>query len=845
MTPFQAKAASSRQSPPSGSSGAPSEKGEKGAASAPRARGRRRAKWKLKFHHQALPPEYLDHYEAAMAQEAKAAAAAAAEAATSPPVPSLIRIEKAAPADAGTSKGSPAGGKTASNKGGRRVPNFIQDLQLKETHSSQHQKTSPAQCAKPESAEGRAKQQEDCGIGPRLLVKGFPMSETTVSSSVKSSPELAAQHAEKRSSVIIASGLAGNRPEAGGSSSLRDLPYMGEMTLDCKPRRGRKPKKADICHLIYKNYGNVFSPSNSFETINPRSSDSGTAASSPTPSSPSSTASSLSPSSSSGAGKIELGHRGFSATDSLLAKRLTQSQDPKRSASHSQDRSLQDEPLNLCIRDLKRINVSGPFFPIKTEPIDGADDKRESPSKKRGEESDPGASGTTTISLANAANFPGVAAPVAGNYIYWPNAGVFVHPMALQSHLLYCQKMGAAAAVAAATASSLPLISPNILPDKPKQREGDFMTTVEALPVTSLSLPGTSSLECAEIAQTPAFGRGVTIRPAEVARVPSSSDEVPAASSSGRKRIVHSTSLATKRKRSAIFIPPTAENPTEVSICKFKFTGGAKPSLEEKKMLSVDAGGNFRYYSGTGDKSMRGYEFFPREQTLQPQYMGSSIGSLISAKPPTPSSVCPSSTPSAVTSSSSSPSLTTVNVQHFSNDPTSPLISSFVPDSPVARGDQPNITHRSGRDSLAFHRQGDAIPVVAGGSGESGGAGGDGGGQNDRKGSSSSSGPRRKRRTRKSLVREKLEQTFREKGFLIQTQQLESAEGATYCKFRQLRKFTRYLFRSWKDYLPGNIKEISSSTMIPAGGRPESGDQPCIQPAIDVSGGTAPCPPHE
>lgn len=69
----------------------------------------------------------------------------------------------------------------------------------------------------------------------------------------------------------------------------------------------------------------------------------------------------------------------------------------------------------------------------------------------------------------------------------------------------------------------------------------------------------------------------------------------------------------------------------------------------------------------------------------------------------------------------------------------------------------------------------------------------------------------RKRKTRKSLQREKLEQTFKEKGFLIQTQQLESAEGATYCKFRQLRKFTRYLFRSWKDYLPGSVRELQEN----------------------------------
>jgi hypothetical protein len=37
----------------------------------------------------------------------------------------------------------------------------------------------------------------------------------------------------------------------------------------------------------------------------------------------------------------------------------------------------------------------------------------------------------------------------------------------------------------------------------------------------------------------------------------------------------------------------------QVSICKFKFTGGAKPTLEEKKMLSVDAVGNFRYFTGS------------------------------------------------------------------------------------------------------------------------------------------------------------------------------------------------------------------------------------------------------
>jgi len=175
---------------------------------------------------------------------------------------------------------------------------------------------------------------------------------------------------------------------------------------------------------------------------------------------------------------------------------------------------------------------------------------------------------------------------------------------------------------------------------------------------------------------------------------------------------------------------PTENNnnpATEVSICKFKFTGGAKPSLQEKKSLSVDSGGNFRYYSGTGDKSMRGYEFFPREALQQP---AGQTG-------------------------------TTSAAGAFLN----------------AAGERIQTPATCQRTNPSGHQD-------------------DG---------------RRKRKTRKSLQREKLEQTFKEKGFLIQTQQLESAEGATYCKFRQLRKFTRYLFRSWKDYLPGNVRELSGN----------------------------------
>lgn len=73
-------------------------------------------------------------------------------------------------------------------------------------------------------------------------------------------------------------------------------------------------------------------------------------------------------------------------------------------------------------------------------------------------------------------------------------------------------------------------------------------------------------------------------------------------------------------------------------------------------------------------------------------------------------------------------------------------------------------------------------------------------------------GKRLRRRSRKALVREKLEATFREQGFLIKTQQVSSAEGAVYCKFRQLKKFTRYLYKSWKDHLPKELDEIAKTS---------------------------------
>lgn len=112
-----------------------------------------------------------------------------------------------------------------------------------------------------------------------------------------------------------------------------DLPYMGEMTLDnSKPRRGRKPKKADICHLIYKNYGTVLP---------------GTPVTKEVP------------------GKV---HEQLvcktkvqnKIISSLLERRLMLESSSSSNKDALGSRILEQcpsEPLNLCIRDLDHINI--------------------------------------------------------------------------------------------------------------------------------------------------------------------------------------------------------------------------------------------------------------------------------------------------------------------------------------------------------------------------------------------------------------------------------------------------------------------------------------------------------
>ncbi|XP_017764772.1 PREDICTED: uncharacterized protein LOC108553988 isoform X3 [Eufriesea mexicana] len=513
-------------------------------------RGRRKSRWKLKFHHQALPPEYLDHYEASLAQEALNSS------------PTRL-TEPTIPSPAPTSSTS--------------TPSPIADVHgwLQRIAAMQQElcpQISSAQCSTINSSQPS---------GSRRSVITSTSSHT-----------LNTGHHSHNQQQQLQSQASGRPP-----MKYSDLPYMGEITLDnSKPRRGRKPKKADICHLIYKNYGTILpgTPGHEERRLSPRD-------------------------------KLECRERisppmPFRRTtvqnriSSLLEKRLTQ--ESRRTFGMMENSREQDEPLNLCIRDLNQLKIRllrkhGNVYESGQVKSETSSDGEEVecigttfPSEPGYRPLDPlGRSSSNNVNHNN-----NIIDPMLGanpGFVYWPNAGVFIHPMALQSQLLYYQKMAQG-----------DKCYPRSLDQPPKEQK--------IVPKSIYSMMETKS---PPLVPPPVQPAPQTI-PVPPPVSPRPKRNAPVGQAQGQP---------TKRKRSAIFIPPMPtennNNPaTEVSICKFKFTGGAKPSLQEKKSLSVDSGGNFRYYSGTGDKSMRGYEFFPREALQQSAgQSGSSTGAFLNA----------------------------------------------------------------------------------------------------------------------------------------------------------------------------------------------------------------------
>lgn len=364
----------------------------------------------------------------------------------------------------------------------------------------------------------------------------------------------------------------------------QDLPYMGEMTLDnSKPRRGRKPKKADICHLIYKNYGTIFpgTPKNIMDARNEIKKVTTAKSKEQTILEP--------------VQRTNVQNRIIS---SLLEKRLTQeslrnkellanAQLLKASENAEANPKMSpDEPLNLCIRDLNQLKIRllrkhGNVYAsdsisteLKSEPTSEDDDVEfidETPSpdvitqlpRLTPTENDPEGIPSFPDALRNGCS--DLTAP--GGYVYWPNAGVFIHPMALQSQLMHYQRL------AAGGSYTLPVGEANLPPPSPvdsttSNSSREFRKLVPkhlAVPRggnnhhqegNHQSSPPISLDDASEISITPA----VTPTPMPEPRT--------------KRGAAQSGNAPTKRKRSAIFIPPIPSenqtNPaTEVSISSF------------------------------------------------------------------------------------------------------------------------------------------------------------------------------------------------------------------------------------------------------------------------------------
>ncbi|XP_065368912.1 myb-like protein A isoform X2 [Calliphora vicina] len=478
---------------------------------------------KLRFHHQALPPEYLSHYEATQGQR---------------------RLSKNLPK-------LNISNQRSSSKSSNSLQKQSQPRNSHENVRSWLQKIAEIQRtanASKETAIQAQKQIQKHHCQPNTDKRyESPRTITRIPKDANNNSQLQSGHETQNKSSLT------HLPTHDGSliaevnnysiskrSYYSDLPYMGEITLDnCKPRRGRKPKKSDICHLIYKNYGTILpkktKPENCFNYSSP-----------------------------------------FLNVE-----------------NHSNKNEGYEQPLNLCLRDqlndsysissgdeLSETNSSCPT-PVST-PHDYVRDSMLANNLKNtlsniNEKTNDENVIKTSYKPSTTTSEEKVMHPITMYYQKLLESGVLLHNV--NGPFKTIQKDNQ-------LALKIPIPSGLFLPQKLEK----FTNS-----------PIGSNLEYPDPLSTPSSIKSDTSLATTISSTTNQQQMAP-----------H------KRKRSAIFIPPmnveNTTNPvTEVSICKFKFTGGSKPTLQEKKMVSVDAGGNYRYFSGTGDKASRGYEYFSRE----------------------------------------------------------------------------------------------------------------------------------------------------------------------------------------------------------------------------------------
>lgn len=215
------------------------------------------------------------------------------------------------------------------------------------------------------------------------------------------------------------------------------------------------------------------------------------------------------------------------------------------------------------------------------------------------------------------------------------------------------------------------------------------------------------------------------------------------------EQVPRNPTIRRRKKRSAIFLPPEKLADNDVCICKFKFVAGHTPRLQEKKILSLDSGGNFRFFPELQHQQEQQLQQEKKKQTVNSSQPANArqqqVQQQLGGVKPIPD-LLPIQTVRQTWSA------------NLGSNP--PLVPAPVPSSVVVNPNQNTIQSSNKRLSR----------------------------------------------------RQKMEQTFGDKGFLIQTQHVQATEGSAFCKFRQLKKFTRYLYRSWRHYLPEENQTAISPT---------------------------------
>lgn len=699
-----------------------------------------KTKRKLRFHHQALPAEYLSHFEASQDEDLKL---------NNEQNQRITRSKSMQTRNKSNQRQYPAH---------ENVRSWLQKIAEMQTNSKLSSLRASIEETEPIIAPSSAtnpkifSQFTDLTKATKSLIidnreNGYESKITNDNNQLVQSP----QNALTRTAISIAAyktNITNSYVKNGRNKESLDhyneLPFMGEMTLDnYKPRRGRKPKKTDICHLIYKNYGTLVSN----ERISNAQLIHGNEVNS-----------------------IENGHQNICENKN------------KYQINTSKNVDKEEEPLNLCLRDLA-LNRNFNSKSNCNRKIDNTLKKKSSQEiRSNGINSDTSNNKSTSkdnICSVIMSSIKNSTRKMQKNTMV--TAGTFSKEKDKMSNpiALYCQQLlecGIPLASVLETIQkdnqlSLKIPIPNGLLDKTIKNNNSNCLNKDNLHIQTNSNAKNHSSD--PVIQPQRRKRSAIF-------VPTINSNTLARGNSNTNTIANANE--TSKTISSTVSTKAATN--QVSICKFKFTGGAKPSLLEKKMLSMDAVGNYHYFHGSNDGKLKKSPIPSTSIPWRPQHL-IDLNNINSEKE------------------------AMINVDNHGKQfqdakqiqDNHQLLDEGIEEQTTIMSEE--ISTRS--LEVCFPCSGAKFINKELNSHNS---------QTSSKvntmSSSDINGCRKEslRQVRRcSTQREKLEKTFKEQGFLIQTQQLQSAEGVTYCKFRQLKKFSRYLFRNWKDYLPEQLQQ--------------------------------------